>query len=902
VSAEPQISDQDQSQEQEQDQNLNQEQAAAGPESASAASPSKKKKNKKKKGKGNASTSQLDLSKTDGADPVGATDIDATEPVSEPAVEEKKNEDPVVVVSEPVDEGNSKVAEASIADAGEEGPEQKTPDPAEETEEVPESSNEVKESADLPPADETITSTAADDELSDPPLSKSTEHNDEELQKENEVLERKLNELAALDTDPDQPEQSLDEQFSLPPKSPAIPQRGPPPSLPPRSESPDAPATQKIPPPLPHREVTTQKAPPPPLPSRDHVATSAPILTGSSSQEGLRPFKNKATISVLPAPIASASEFAPPPLPPQLTAAQKAQHRPASAGVAGSIGSWFARSSSRNSNTTTQSEKSIDYDENYDLLLKRLTENNEEYLSNDGLLKEQLDTSHNELKSSFNEKVSEIESSFGTADETTSTADDSELHKVDWPFWTKVFNDYAIVAKTEPSKLSKEIAKGIPKQIRSIVWQLVSNSNPQQFEEQFKELQTQDSPFEKNIQMDLTRTSYISDYGISIESLHKVVKVYSLIDPEVGYTQGMAFIIAPLLLDMTELEAFSLFHKLMYSYNLRSLYLTEMPGLLLSLYQFDRLVEDTLPNLHTHFLRQGVRSSMYATQWFLTFFAYKFPLEFVLRIFDIVITEGFESILKFAIALVSKNEAKLLTLKFDALLEFLKENLFSAYLIEPEEAEEEGEDQHQTLKSNLGGFFKFDQPKPITVDTYNVNQFIEDATNVKLLPITLRRYAEEFEQIHQHEKERQEEVDELKLKNQQLRKEIRKVETSYTILNREHVQIANEIINNRIKVGTLEDEIKDLKSQNHSLRDRIISIQKQEVEVPADFENDLKNAMERNLAVMTQNQELEDQVSSLVQELEQLRTELENSKSVEPQTSQPAEQTHSKGWGKKFFK
>jgi DNA repair exonuclease SbcCD ATPase subunit len=293
---------------------------------------------------------------------------------------------------------------------------------------------------------------------------------------------------------------------------------------------------------------------------------------------------------------------------------------------------------------------------------------------------------------------------------------------------------------------------------------------------------------------------------------------------------------------------------------------------------------------------------MYATQWFLTFFAYKFPLEFVLRIFDIVITEGFESILKFAIALVSKNEAKLLTLKFDALLEFLKENLFSAYLIEPEEAEEEGEDQHQTLKSNLGGFFKFDQPKPITVDTYNVNQFIEDATNVKLLPITLRRYAEEFEQIHQHEKERQEEVDELKLKNQQLRKEIRKVETSYTILNREHVQIANEIINNRIKVGTLEDEIKDLKSQNHSLRDRIISIQKQEVEVPADFENDLKNAMERNLAVMTQNQELEDQVSSLVQELEQLRTELENSKSVEPQTSQPAEQTHSKGWGKKFFK
>jgi hypothetical protein len=42
--------------------------------------------------------------------------------------------------------------------------------------------------------------------------------------------------------------------------------------------------------------------------------------------------------------------------------------------------------------------------------------------------------------------------------------------------------------------------------------------------------------------------------------------------------------------------------------------------------QFDRLVEELLPVLHVHFLRQGVKSSMYCSQWFLTLFSYRYVL------------------------------------------------------------------------------------------------------------------------------------------------------------------------------------------------------------------------------------------------------------------------------------
>lgn len=39
--------------------------------------------------------------------------------------------------------------------------------------------------------------------------------------------------------------------------------------------------------------------------------------------------------------------------------------------------------------------------------------------------------------------------------------------------------------------------------------------------------------------------------------------------------------------------------------------------------QFERLIEELLPVLHVHFLRQGIKSSMFCSQWFLTLFSYR---------------------------------------------------------------------------------------------------------------------------------------------------------------------------------------------------------------------------------------------------------------------------------------
>lgn len=738
----------------------------------------------------------------------------------------------------------------------------------------------------VPPVTANIANTEVHNENSSvPPIGESTPldqtaDSDQLLQKESSILEENIKQLKISEENLAQEDEAAPQTQPEDQAKPA-----PVPSLPPRHIKP-------APPQLPCRENTAaalnqEAAEEGSLSSRRSSRVSSynfrnPIIPVVKSPES--PSKaDEDTPPALPPKTHIAGNpvgvpFPPPPVPPQLTSSQKAHQRSTGA-AAGGITSWLRYShltnASSNSVASDKSDKSIELSDNYDLLLKKVVENNEDYLSKDEVSKEQINTSARTLKEIFHEKFSQYEdSSISNTDDSLLTSEDRELHKIDWPFWTKVVNDYSSVAKTEPVKLSEEISGGIPPQIRGIVWQLVSNSNPKEFETVYKDLLLKDSVHEKNIRKDLSRTSFIEENNLinKKDSLFNVIKAYSIFDSEVGYTQGMAFITVPLLLNMDELEAFSMLKRLMFEYNIRSLYLDQMPGLELKLYQFDRLIEDKLPDLFIHFKRQGIRSSMYATQWFLTFFAYKFPLEFVLRIFDMIITEGFESILKFSIALLEKNEKNLILLQFDDLLQFLKEKLFNYYLIDNEEEE----------KTNK-----------ITVDKFDVNRFIKDASIVKILPITLKRYSDEYEEIFKQEKERQEEVDELRIRNNQLRKEMRKIEASYTLLNREHVQIANEMISGRIKIAELEDEKKDLIAQNTNLRERIkMSEQKPTEEIPVSLEEDLKQTMNRNLEVMTKNQELEEQISQLLQQIDELKNELATVKNEEESTVENKEKKH----------
>jgi hypothetical protein len=108
-------------------------------------------------------------------------------------------------------------------------------------------------------------------------------------------------------------------------------------------------------------------------------------------------------------------------------------------------------------------------------------------------------------------------------------------------------------------KLSKAIQRGIPSTLRGIMWQLMSSSKDPDLEQVYSSLLKQTSSHEKAISRDLSRTFPNHEYfkeggvpgtGTGQENLFNVVKAYSLYDEEVGYCQGLQFIVGPLLLNV----------------------------------------------------------------------------------------------------------------------------------------------------------------------------------------------------------------------------------------------------------------------------------------------------------------------------------------------------------------
>ncbi|KAK0195593.1 rab-GTPase-TBC domain-containing protein [Armillaria mellea] len=359
---------------------------------------------------------------------------------------------------------------------------------------------------------------------------------------------------------------------------------------------------------------------------------------------------------------------------------------------------------------------------------------------------------------------------------------------IDWDFWGTVMSDYTQFASEEPEKLAQAIAKGIPGTLRGMMWQLMAASKDPELESTYLKLLKETSPHEKAITRDLGRTFPHHDFftdgdGIGQENLFNVLKAYSLYDTQVGYCQGLPFVVAILLLNMPDEEAFSLLVRLMYVYDLRGHFLPEMPKLQLRLFQFDRLVEELLPVLHIHFLRQGVKSSMFCSQWFLTMFSYRFPLDIVFRIYDNCLANGIEAIFGFSIALLHKNEDLLLGLKFDEILTFLNTKLFDRYKVQSTESED---------------------PREVK---YDADGFVSDAVSFRITPFQLDTYGHEYDDIMREANKHKVEMDELRTANRSLSAKVKTLEADFAQLSTEHVELLNELVKARLRNEETEGEL-----------------------------------------------------------------------------------------------
>lgn len=251
--------------------------------------------------------------------------------------------------------------------------------------------------------------------------------------------------------------------------------------------------------------------------------------------------------------------------------------------------------------------------------------------------------------------------------------------------------------KVEFREVARLVRIGVPKQRRGEIWMFLMNQyqlrhgtsfQPADSDyrgdanQTYRSLLSQLSVQQHEIFVDIGRTfpshPYYSQYlSIGQLSLFNLLKAYSLLDPEVGYCQGLSFVAGILLLHVdSEDEAFELMRHLLFNFGLRKQYLPSMNALHLQLYQITRLLRDHEYDLFNHFDRHDISPSLYAAPWFLTLFASQFPLGFVARLLDLIFLIGIEAIFRVSLNLLAYHRASILNCtSIESSMDYMKNDL-----------------------------------------------------------------------------------------------------------------------------------------------------------------------------------------------------------------------------------
>ncbi|KAK2757562.1 ecotropic viral integration site [Arachnomyces sp. PD_36] len=250
-------------------------------------------------------------------------------------------------------------------------------------------------------------------------------------------------------------------------------------------------------------------------------------------------------------------------------------------------------------------------------------------------------------------------------------------HMTELEFWAALVADYPQTAQRLPTLTSNKIRGGVPPPLRGVVWPSIAGARDPVLHDEFQRLCGETSPYEGLIGKDIGRSfpnvdKFRDPNGEGQLMLAKVLKCFSLYDTKIGYCQGLGFVVGPLLMHMTDADAFCVLVRLMDHYDLRCCFLPDLSGLHLRVYQFQNLLSRHMPTLFAHLEALNVEP-VYVSQWFLSFFAVTCPLPMLLRIYDVLLLEGAcETLMRVALSLMQRNEAKIMSCtEFEDVLQLL---------------------------------------------------------------------------------------------------------------------------------------------------------------------------------------------------------------------------------------
>lgn len=236
--------------------------------------------------------------------------------------------------------------------------------------------------------------------------------------------------------------------------------------------------------------------------------------------------------------------------------------------------------------------------------------------------------------------------------------------------WKKIINTNEFDDPKSREFLTRLVFQGIPNDVRGDVWSKFACLNIEIPDvENYETLHTNASQAANDIILrDSNRTfpCCIGNErgGSFIDILIKILRSYAAIDPDVGYTQGMNFIVSiPLVITTNEYKSFCIFYGMMQNplIYLRDIYKDGFPGFFELSNIWSYLLEVKYPWLFHKLQDSNVNILILVAKCFQSILlAYDVPLELKMNMFDRIILFGKVSLLSFQMTVIRifSNELK----------------------------------------------------------------------------------------------------------------------------------------------------------------------------------------------------------------------------------------------------
>lgn len=225
------------------------------------------------------------------------------------------------------------------------------------------------------------------------------------------------------------------------------------------------------------------------------------------------------------------------------------------------------------------------------------------------------------------------------------------------------------------------VALGPPKSIRSILWMICANIPANRNCKLFEELLSEDidKKSEEQIKKDLNRTYFQNETYTEeqLKKLYNLLKVFALHDREIGYCQGMNFIVK-FILRVTDYNEVDSFYLISYLFGqIRGYFTDDFPLLKVNVYIFTNFFKKLFPKLYDHFKLMEIPDELWIGKWMQTLFTICLPYEITCRIWDSLFAYGLDFVIPLSLSFLKSMEADLLKfLDSSDVIEFFKETLF----------------------------------------------------------------------------------------------------------------------------------------------------------------------------------------------------------------------------------